>query len=410
VSFSPTRRALSLSVAVASALLVLTACGSTGGGGGGPSPHRTAPHRHATRTASRTTRAPAATRTTNCFSAPGACGYPDPADDNVGVPPAQCSSLPTFHPTAVLGDANAAGAKYGLLDGGAVVNLFGDDITIKGYNIPSYAFQISAGTGDVFDHDCFSESGTVDASQSTIYDLGSASHTTVENSTIYDPDCPVATSASTACRGPNILATDIGGASGLVVDHDILVGSIEAVNGVGAGSSITNNYIVVNAYSPSAHSEDIYAGTGSSQLTVNHNTLLNPFDETAEVFVDNGVGPCRSTAIAVTNNLLAGGGHTIYACSGATGLGSGTFTFTGNDVARCEGTPTDSPNPPGGQQCGSRAVTTTPQIALGYGADSHGYWPGGGYFGGALNVFCGAPGTTWSGNTWDDTGATIACR
>jgi hypothetical protein len=47
--------------------------------------------------------------------------------------------------------------------------------------------------------------------------------------------------------------------------------------------------------------------------------------------------------------------------------------------------------------------------SIGSGADSHGYWPDGGYFGVEADVYCTGAGQTWTGNVWDDNGATGGC-
>jgi hypothetical protein len=116
---------------------------------------------------------------------------------------------------------------------------------------------------------------------------------------------------------------------------------------------------------------------------INHDTLLNPHDQTADVFGGNDYG--NETGLTITNNLLTGGGYMVYGGAiGSAGASTTDVTITGNRFARC----------------------LTPSFSDGYGmkckggADANGYWPQGGYYGVAAYVDKSV--TTWSGNYWDD--------
>jgi hypothetical protein len=341
---------------------------------------------------------------TNCFISPGACGYPDPAYGNVGLSTSQCASLPAFQPD------DLSSNDYYYKGTGNLIEVQGTNVTIQNYNLTGWTFIISGVTGTVFNNDCMSTPGNdgngvsiTDGSNGKIY----GSHTTVENSTISVQGCDVSAAANTACSNNNVEASNLGGSDDTIIKNNILLGAIENINGLGTGSVVENNYIVASSYGPDPHSEDIYGGVPTNNVTISHNTLFNPFYQTAEVFIDNGGGTCQSDGVSVTNNLMVGGGYVIYACSGASGLGSNSFTFQNNDIGRCDGTPTYDPNV-GGTQCGPTPVSSYGQ-AFAAGADSHGFWPGGGYYGLTQNVFCSASGTTWSDNYWDDNGAAIGC-
>jgi hypothetical protein len=147
--------------------------------------------------------------------------------------------------------------------------------------------------------------------------------------------------------------------------------------------TLQDSYAITDAVIAGSHYEPIYYGGGGGPLVVQHDTLLNPNDQTAEVFGGNDYGD--QTGLTITNNLLAGGGYMIYGGAyGSMGASTRNVTITGNRLARC----LTSPRSDGyGTVCSG-------------GHDSHGYWPNGGYYGVAAYVNNAV--TTWSGNYWDD--------
>jgi hypothetical protein len=144
----------------------------------------------------------------------------------------------------------------------------------------------------------------------------------------------------------------------------------------GSGT-LQDSYTISNGVIAGSHYEDIYYGGGGGALVVNHDTLLNPQDQTAAIFTKTDFG--NVATVTITNNLLAGGGYTIYGgLAGTAGGGSGSVvgpvTVTGNRFARC--------------------------LSCGPGGDSHGYYARGGSYsyGADFNNAV----TAWSGNYWDD--------
>lgn len=114
---------------------------------------------------------------------------------------------------------------------------------------------------------------------------------------------------------------------------------------------------------PEEHYEDIYYGGGSGQLTVHHDTMLNPQDQTAVVFASVDFGD--QTQLTITDNLMAGGGYMIYGgASGGGGKVLGPVTVTGNRFSRI-------------------------------------YYRNGGSYG--VDAYFNKSVTTWSGNCWDET-------
>jgi hypothetical protein len=170
--------------------------------------------------------------------------------------------------------------------------------------------------------------------------------------------------------------------SGLTVEGSNLTLCNECVQGWPL--TMKNTYSKVSSIYPGAHAENIYICSGT--VNVEHSTLLNEQGQTATVFGDTICGGKNN--YTVTNSLLAGGGYVFYPQANGSGSG-GTTTITGNRIARCVTASTTSSD--GHHLCKS-------------GADSSGYFPGGGGYG-VGSYFSGA--LTWSGNVWDDSGASI---
>jgi Domain of unknown function (DUF4082) len=132
---------------------------------------------------------------------------------------------------------------------------------------------------------------------------------------------------------------------------------------------VQDNYIHDMGFRPGDHINGTTDNGGSSaQLILRHNTVFNAHEQTDAIslFQDFGVQANR----IIDGNLLAGGGYTIY--GGAN---------------------------PGGQQTSDIRITNNRISRL--------YFPKGGWYGYATAFDSLGPGNVWSGNTWDDTGATI---
>jgi hypothetical protein len=129
--------------------------------------------------------------------------------------------------------------------------------------------------------------------------------------------------------------------------------------------TLRDSYAVTNAVIAGAHYEPIYYGGRAGPLVVQHNTLLNPHEQTAVVFAGNDYGD--QTGLVITDNLMAGGDYMIYAGAANSGYGAATRDVTITD---------------------NRLSTV--------------YWPNGGQYGVATAV---KPSVTrWSNNYWDGTG------
>jgi hypothetical protein len=79
----------------------------------------------------------------------------------------------------------------------------------------------------------------------------------------------------------------------------------------GNNITLTANYWHDLVEQAGDHSENVYFGGGNLAINVTGNTMLNPLDQTAAIFMDNSSGGLYD-GVTISQNLLAGGGYTIY--------------------------------------------------------------------------------------------------
>jgi Right handed beta helix region len=78
----------------------------------------------------------------------------------------------------------------------------------------------------------------------------------------------------------------------------------------GSNTTIQDNYIHDLKAPGSPHYDGIQIDGGQSDISIHHNTIINPWTQTSAVMIDNWAGPIRN--IDIHDNLLIGGGYTIY--------------------------------------------------------------------------------------------------
>jgi hypothetical protein len=305
-----------------------------------------------------------------CFASPGVCGYPDPAYHNVG-PTSACSAL------------TASGTITATTAGEAIAN-----VNVSGR-------IIVAAANVTINNVCVTYNGQGQLGSSAIYIQGSANNTLIEHATI------AGANDSTESTEQAIANTSSGSAT---ATDDYIYNCGECV--WGGPWTLSNSYVITNGMQgTSDHLEDLYCS--DETVTLTHDTLLDPADQNSVIFCDTHYGdggPCDNH-ISITNGLLAGGGFVIYTCGNASSAGSSTMTITGNRFARCTTGPFKYNSSTGGTACQGATGSS-----IGAGADSHGYWPQGGYFGIAKSVYCPpTAGQAWSSNVWDDNGAAVSC-
>jgi hypothetical protein len=116
------------------------------------------------------------------------------------------------------------------------------------------------------------------------------------------PNVYVTTSIRVARGGP------------VTITNSKLLGAQLGILGVSTGV-VRGNYIELGQNMRGDHNDAIQ-GDGASSLTLDHNTLLNPNDQTSALALYTEFG--NNTNVTVTNNLMAGGGYTCYCGDGAT--------------------------------------------------------------------------------------------
>lgn len=131
------------------------------------------------------------------------------------------------------------------------------------------------------------------------------------------------------------------------------------INVTGA-SVIQNNYIHGLQASGSPHYDGIQIDGGVSNVTISHNTVINQWGQTSAIMIDNYFGPISN--ISVDNNLLSGGGYTVYTDAQFTGGSISGVSFTNNHIGAGQYGATDfnkaSPTYTGNVNDGAALVAT----------------------------------------------------
>jgi hypothetical protein len=110
---------------------------------------------------------------------------------------------------------------------------------------------------------------------------------------------------------------------------------------------------------------DGFQSDGGDGITIRHNTMRNPCSQTSNILLSSNTSPIRNATI--TDNLLAGGGYSLYCAGSNDGSRVTNIVATGNRFART-------------------------------------WYPQGGYWG--PTAYCEFA-EAYSGNVWDDTGSAL---
>lgn len=286
--------------------------------------------------------------TAGCGAVPHHCGYPDVTNTGVRAGtalravPGQVSSGPGWHFNHrgwVQVDGNGA-----VLSGLYIpcnVNVTASNVTIKDVRVAGHGNMIGIS-------------------------LRHTRNVTIENSDVYGPSA-----------GPDRLATGIkdvfGNSTGIRILRDDLwhfKTGIQLESGLVAG-----NYLHNPGFAAGDHINGVTSNGGNpAQLTIQHNTILVGHNQTDAIGLFEGFGIQANRL--VKDNLLAGGGYTIYA----------------------------------GQMTGR---PRTYNIKIINNRISRVYYPDGGYYGDADLFNPDGHGNVWSdntfsGNSWGDTVNVIA--
>lgn len=96
-------------------------------------------------------------------------------------------------------------------------------------------------------------------------------------------------------------------------------------------SVIQDNYIHDLLASGSPHYDGIQID-GGHDVTISHNTINNPHNQTSAIMIDNYFSPIAN--ISVDNNLLIGGGYTVYSDGRFSGGPVSGVSFTNNRMGK----------------------------------------------------------------------------
>jgi hypothetical protein len=291
-------------------------------------------------------------QTLHCFSNPAACGFPAPSNTGTIGPLTPSGSITAATPGQTISGKSIAG----------VLTISANNVTIENTKVTQNTTCGSTSTCGNY----------------AIHVLAGVTGAVIKN-------VETATEAGKTC------------------EHDIRVQSGAAVRVVGsylhacdsniydAGTAVLeDSYGIGRLVISEDHVENVYF---EGSFTAKHSTLLNPIGQTAVVFGNTNGGqgessPC-SNHLTLEGNLFAGGGYTVYPCAHAGSTGSSQVVIKNNHFARC--TTAEVSGGGGTHLCKS-------------GPDTNGYYPHSGDYGLETNYF---GSQTWSGNVWDDSGATI---
>jgi hypothetical protein len=226
---------------------------------------------------------------TNCVGHPSAagCGYPD--QSNTGVP-AGMALTPSGNISA------GAGATITQKDVNGTIEVTGNGVTIKDVRVTN--------SGD---------------SSSAIHVDGGVTGTTIEDSTLRG--------AATSNAIQYAVTNGGNGTKGLRLQ---MYNCTECWSGNG---TLQDSYAISNGVIAGAHYEAVYIPGGSSEpTTIEHDTLLNPNQQTAGIFGDDhAYGPMHN--VTIDNNLVADGGDNGALVTGCDGDGNTNMVITNNRLS-----------------------------------------------------------------------------
>jgi hypothetical protein len=253
-------------------------------------PTTPAPTSPAPPTSTTTATSPAAPGTQrNCAAAPSACGYPD--QTNSGVPAGTALTPETGN--IVVSTPGQTLSGIALTGGGIEVSA--NNVTIKNVSV------INGGSDGSDIHIDSGVTGTV-----------------IQSSTLGGTGSGIAYGVSMA------------GGSNTIGQRLYMTNCAECWNGNG---TLQDSYALANANISGAHYEAVYIPGGTTAPTVmEHNTLLNPHNQTAGIFGDDHAwGPLNN--VTVDSNLIADGGDNGAVATGCQGDGNTNMVITNNRLS-----------------------------------------------------------------------------
>ena len=281
------------------------------------------------------------TRDTNCAPSPHSCGFPDAT--NTGPSPGTAlRSVPS---------QVSSGPGWSWSNGG--VEISGAGTVFAGYAVH--------GTVDVTASNVTVRDDTITATGEGFgVAIRHASGTTIE-------DCDISSPSAGAGRLMVGIKDIYGDASGTkVIGNNIWHTSTGVQMGAGL---IQGNYIHDLGLTGDDHLNGTTSNGSTTPLAIIHNTILNPHGQTDAIslFEDFGTEANRE----ISDNLIAGGGYTIYGGQN-----------------------------PGGPRAHNIRITNNRFATI--------YYQNGGFWGPVAAFDPSGPGNVWSGNVWDSTGQAVS--
>jgi len=227
-----------------------------------------------------------------------------PAGANAGVPappPPPLPPMPTGWPSA---SSTGASGSLENVSGDVVLSNQGEVYTNKRINgtLTVTACNVTIRNVEVDSGEPFTGNNTPDLFAIWLQESASCGVTVDHVSTITAsaPNVYVTTSIRIARGGP------------VTITNSKMLGAQLGILGVSAGV-VRGNYIELGPNMRGDHNDAIQ-GDGATNLTIDHNTLLNPNDQTSALALYTEYG--NNNNITVSGNLMAGGGYTCYCGDG----------------------------------------------------------------------------------------------
>jgi uncharacterized protein YycO len=283
----------------------------------------------------------AVTRHTDCVASPDSCGFPDAASTG----PRAGAAL-----RSVPGQVSS-GPGWSWSDGG--VEISGAGTVFAGYAVHG-TVDVTASNVTVRD-DAITVTG-----DSFGVAIRHASSTTIEH-------CDISSPSAGAGRLMVGIKDIYGDASGTkVIGNNIWHTSTGVQMGAGL---IQGNYIHDLGLTGGDHLNGTTSNGSTTALVIDHNTVFNSHSQTDAISLFEDFG--TEANVTISNNLVAGGGYTIYGGQNPGGPRAYNIRITGNRFATI-------------------------------------YFPNGGYWGPVAAFDPSGPGNVWSGNVWDSTGQPVS--
>jgi hypothetical protein len=273
----------------------------------------------------------------NCIMVPRACGFPDAT--NTGVPagmvlrsvPGQVSSGPGWHfdPKRDYVAVTARGAVLSDLSIPCNLDIDASDVTVR---------DVRVVTGGYFG-----------------ISLRHTTGVTIEDTTVSGQNL-------TSGRVNSAIDDVFGDSTGMVIKNDnisLFRTGVQVSTGV-----IVGNYIHDPGYIRGDHTNGIYAAGTTEPLTIYGNTIFNNLGQTDDVNLHASSSRQDMANKLVVDNLLAGGGYSIY--GGIRNGHTANIVITDNEFGRI-------------------------------------FYPDGGRYGPAAYFNSQQTGNVWSGNVWSGT-------